>query len=96
MKQKDSFRNNFYDSRIIIYMPSVIKRMKNFVNSMKKKKLPESKELMKNMTKKRTEKLINPHSLMLSFDRLSRKSSIFTIMTQKSKLNDLGDAIKRS
>ena len=44
MKQRDMFRDNIFDSRIIIYMPSVIKRVKNFVNIMRKNKASESKE----------------------------------------------------
>ena len=38
IKQRDSYRNNFYDSRVIIYMPSVIKRVKLFLNTIKMKK----------------------------------------------------------
>eukprot|EP00347_Sterkiella_histriomuscorum_P019834 403340124 len=46
MRHRDKYEGHFYDSRVIIYMPVLIQKLKNFTKLMKEQRLKEGNEFL--------------------------------------------------
>ncbi|CDW82972.1 voltage-gated ion channel superfamily [Stylonychia lemnae] len=82
---KDKYDNHYYDSRVIIYFPVLLKKLQNFTNLMKQKRLLQGEEQAKIQAQQEIQQIKLLSSPQRIFDK-TKRNSVFIAMAQNAKV----------